>query len=83
VLSVPQAWSSEHPNREVGVCVDVSPAQKPDLRRKDGGRGDERRPRSDNTYMSQTTCTSLFRANRDGRSEGASRFPDSPNLVAC
>lgn len=33
--------------------------------------------------LSQTTGTSLFRANRDGRSDRGSRFHDKPNLVAC
>lgn len=82
MLHVLQDWSFDYP-REVGVCVDASPAQKPDLSRKDGGGGDGSRPRSDNMYVRQTTCTSLFHANRDGRSERASRFPDKPNLVAC
>lgn len=63
--------------------MDVGPAQKLDLSRKDGGRGDGTRPCSDNMYVSQTTCTSLFRANRDGISKKASRLPDKLNLVAC
>lgn len=36
-----------------------------------------------NPYVSQTTGTSLSRANRDGRRERASSFPDKPSLVAC
>lgn len=82
-LHVLQDRSFDYPDGEVGGCVDVSPARKPDLSRKDGGKGDGTRPGSDNMYVSQTTCTSLFRANRDGRSERASRFPDKPSLVAC
>lgn len=38
----------------------ASPALKPDHRRKDRSRGDGARPHSDNTYVSQTTGTSLF-----------------------